>query len=53
MRNGGFENTSAAMEAANERVDQELQGEGSGASNEQCSLSEEILSLQGFNDFLL
>ena len=51
MRNGGFENTSAAMEAANERVDQELQGEGSGASNEQCS--EEILSLQDFNDLLL
>ena len=53
MRNGSFENTSAAMDAANEGVDQELPraNEGSGASNEQCS--EEILSSQDFNDLLL
>ena len=37
MRNGVFENTSAAMDAANEGVDQELPNEGSGASNEQYS----------------
>ena len=51
MRNGLFENTSAAMAAANEGVDQELPNEGSGASNEQCS--EEIFALQDFNDLLL
>ena len=49
MRNGVFENTSAAMDAANEGVDQELPNEGpgsesqAGASNEQ--FSNEILSL--------
>ena len=51
MRNDVFENPRAAMEAGNEEVDRELPNEGSGASNEQCS--EEILSLQDFNDLLL
>ena len=51
MCNGVFENTSAAMDAANEGVDQELPNEGSGASNEQCIV--EILSLQDFNDLFL
>ena len=51
MRNDVFENPSAAMEAGSKGVDQKLPNEGSGASNEQCS--EEILSLQDFNDLLL